>query len=348
MFRRIVSIAAMSVFGASGALACAFHGYNPQITFVERLLGSDHIVLARPSAGAPFRYGDVEVLEGRQDFIDIPFLVDSVARRRLAANPDDRILFARDGAYGPWQRIAYVNDAMKEVVDVVMRELPEWELGADEERFAYFASLLKHPDKEVHAVALRELDMADYGLLRALTLDVDAGRLISRLGLQSEADLRPIRVLLPGLSGDRMDQGFFEDGLAQSSGATSGMLGAFAMAMIEHGGAPAVQKVIDDHLMGRELSPDSREALMQVLAIHGATGDEGMRTTIKASLAKALRQDPSLVGMAARQLGARWDWSQSALISELMRSGAIKSPLDMLVATQYVALAQENEWLVQN
>ena len=348
MFRRIVSIAALSVFGASGALACAFHGYNPQVTFVERLLGSDHIVLARPSAENPFRYEEVEVLEGTEGYIDIPHLVDSAARRRLATNPGDGVLFARDGAYGPWQRIAYVNDAMKEVLQVVMRELPDWEIGADEERFAYFASLLTHPDKEVHAVALRELDMADYGLLRALTLDVDPNRLTARLGLQSEMDLRPIRVLLLGLSGDRVEQSFFEMGLAKSSDYTSGMLGAFAMAMIEHGGAPAVQQVIDDHLMGRELSPDSREALVQVLAIHGSIGDEGLRDTIRTSMAKALRQDPSLVGMAARQLGARWDWSQSALISELMRSGAIKSPLDMLVATQYVALAQENEELVQN
>lgn len=225
MFRRSVSLAAVSALFASQAWACAFHGYNPQITFVERLLGSEHIVLARPSEARPFRYSDIEVLEGTADYVDIPHLVDSIARRRLAANPDDHILFARDGAYGPWQRIAYVNPAMQDVLDVVMAELPEWEMGADEERFAYFASLLNHPDKEVHALALRELDLADYSILRQLVLDVDPQRLISRLGLQSETDLRPIRVLLLGLSGARIDQAFFENGVAKSSDYSGGCLG---------------------------------------------------------------------------------------------------------------------------
>ncbi|SLN27043.1 hypothetical protein TRL7639_00998 [Falsiruegeria litorea R37] len=348
MFRRSVSLAAVSALFASQAWACAFHGYNPQITFVERLLGSEHIVLARPSEARPFRYSDIEVLEGTADYVDIPHLVDSIARRRLAANPDDHILFARDGAYGPWQRIAYVNPAMQDVLDVVMAELPEWEMGADEERFAYFASLLNHPDKEVHALALRELDLADYSILRQLVLDVDPQRLISRLGLQSETDLRPIRVLLLGLSGARIDQAFFENGVAKSSDYSGGMLGALAMAMVEHGGSEAALRLVNDHLLGRDLSQDSREQLVEVLAIHGTVGDEKMRETVQAALGQALRQDPGLVAMAARQLGARWDWSQSELVSELMRSGKIKSPLDMLVATQYVALAQESADLVQN
>ncbi|WP_164658463.1 hypothetical protein [Tropicibacter sp. Alg240-R139] len=348
MLRRTVSLAAVSVLCASQAWACAFHSYNPQITFVERLLGSEHIVLARPSKAQPFRFAEIEVLEGTADYVDIPHLVDSNARRRLAANPEDHILFARDGAYGPWQRVAYVNDAMGDVLDVVMEELPEWEMGADDERFAYFASLLNHPDKEVHALALRELDLADYSLLRELSLEVDPARLTSRLGLRSEADLRPIRVLLLGLSGDRVDQTFFEVGLAKSSDYSGGLLGALAMAMIEHGGSAAALRLVNNHLLERDLSPASRELLIEVLAIHGTVGDEDTRDTISSALGQALRKDPQLVAMAARQLGARWDWSQSALISELMRSGAVKSPLDMLVATQYVALAEENAELVQN
>lgn len=348
MIRRLVSLAALSAFGASQAMACAFHGYNPQITFVERLLGSEHIVLARPSAAEPFGFGDVEVLIGNGDHVDIPHLVDSVSRRRLSSNPEDHVLFARDGAYGPWQRIAYVNDAMEEVLQVVMHELPEWEMGADEERFAYFASLLNHPDKEVHALALRELDMADYSLLRELNLNIDPKRLTSRLGLQSEYDLRPIRILLLGLSGARIEQSFFEQGVARSSDYAGGMLGAFAMAMIEHGGRAAVQKLIDEHLMGRELSSQSREQLIEVLAIHGLVGDEDVRAAIQPALAQVLHQDPQLVAMAARQLGARWDWSQSGLVEEMIRTGKITSMRDVLVATQYVALAKESAELVQN
>ena len=42
---------------ATTALACAFHSYVPDETVVDKMLGSDHIVLARPASC--FRRNDV-------------------------------------------------------------------------------------------------------------------------------------------------------------------------------------------------------------------------------------------------------------------------------------------------
>lgn len=348
MLRHAVSLAAFALLTTSPAVACSFHGYAPQATFVERLLGSDHIVLARPTAQSPFRFEDIDVLEGVSEFVDIPYLVDSTTRRRLAANPADHILFARDGAYGPWQRIAYVDPEMDEVLQTVMGQLPVWEMGGDPERFAYFASLLDHPDKEIHALALRELDMADYGLLRSIPLDVDSQRLMSRLDLRSEADLKPIRVLLLGLSQQQNTAQFFEEGVGENLEFSGGLLGAYATAMIEHGGPEAVARLVEGHLTNRNLPPISRELLTEALAIHSGAGDDGTREAVRVAVTRAVREDPTLAPMVARHFGARYDWSQSQIISELMQSGAFKSPIEILLLTQYVALAADNTGLVQN
>lgn len=341
MYRRIAFLASLAGLAASSAAACAFHGYAPQETFVERLLGSDHIVLARPSRESPFRYSEIEVLEGGADFVDIPHLVDSTTRRKLAARPEDHVLFARDGAYGPWERIAYVNAEMDQVLQTVMENLPAWQMGGDPERFSYFASLLNSPDIQVQTLALKELDLADYGVLRALALNVDAQRLRSRLDLQFEADLKPIRILLLGLSQEQVDTGFFEAGIDRNAPFSGGVLGAYATAMIEHGGPDAAARLVDRYLRAQALPSISRELLTEALAIHSSANDAAMRESIRAALDRAIRDDPSLAPMVARHFGARYDWSQSDAILDLIQSGTVTSPLEILLLTQYVSLAKE-------
>lgn len=348
MIRSALSLAALATLFATPVLPCSFHGYAPQATFVERLLSSDHIVLARPTEQEPFRYADIDVLEGDAEFVEIAQLVDSVTRRKLAANPGDHVLFARDGPYGPWQRVAYVDAAMDQVLNVVMTNLPVWEMGDDFERFSYFASLLNHPDREVHALALREMDLADYGILRSLDLNVEPQRLMSRLNLRFEEDLKPIRVLLLGLGNEPVAPDFFESGVLDNANRSGGLLGAYATAMIEHGGPEAVERLVNRHLKNRSLPPISRELLTEALAIHSSAGEAETRDAIRVAVGLAVTQDPDLATMVARHFGARYDWSQGETISALMRSGAVKSPIDMLLLTQYVSLARENTAPVQN
>ena len=84
---------------AAPSFACAFHGYAPKPTLVDRLLGSEHVVLARQDLESPFRYAAVEALEGSVDTVEIPLLVDTATRNRFAIDDDATVLFARDGAY---------------------------------------------------------------------------------------------------------------------------------------------------------------------------------------------------------------------------------------------------------
>ena len=319
-------------------LACGFHNYAPQPTMVDRLFGSDQIVLARPDPDNPFRYIPVEVIEGVPADIDLPHLVDSTTRRRLALQPNSAVLFARDEADGSWHRLAHLDSTTEPVLRTVFARLAAWEMGPDTDRFRYFASLLNHPDRGVHALALRELDLADYRELRELPLDVDAARLRVQLGDPTEVDLRPIRILLLGLSDADDLQPDFRTGLRRSIELESSELGAYATALIELGGAPVVEEIAAAFLVDRELPLLVREVLIEAMALHNQSGTPELKETISASLGAAVWVDPRLAGAIARQFGSRNDGSQYAVLTAALQEKTLTAPEDIQDVLQYLSI----------
>lgn len=320
---------------------CGFHNYTPQPTLVDRLLGSDDIVLARPSSENPFRYEPVELLEGRIEYVEIPQLVDSTSRRRFALSSEAKMLFARDSTYGPWQQLAFVDAAFEPVLRTVMDRLSSWEMGDDEDRFSYFASILDHPDQRLHTMALRELDLAGYNLLRELSPTVDSVKLRERIDDPREADLKPIRILLLGLSGDENVASWLRDGLRDSVVAGGQYIGAFATALIELNGAEAVRYIAASYLTDLGVPRYSRELLVEALALHGQAEDLATGAAVSEAIESALWIDPGLAGPVARQFGSRGVWSQMAVLSMTLMQNALDSADDRQDVIQYLTLAAE-------
>lgn len=339
---KALTLTAAAAIVATAASPCGFHSYTPQPTMVDRMLGSDHIVLARPASGNPFRFEAVTALEGSLDYVEIPHLVDSATRRKLSLDPTAHVLFSRDDAYGPWIRLAHVDAAMAPVVEGIMARLPEWEIGADADRFGFFGALLGHPDERVHRLALRELDQADYSVLRSLDLDIDVERITGQLNLPSESDLRPIRVLLLGLSGTQDAEEFLKDGVQTYSRSGGGMLGAYATAYIEQAGSTAAENLASGYLADATLPGDSRELIAEALAIQSQSGSEDLRAGIRAAVASTLSDHPQAAPAIARQFGLRYDWSHAGILSDVLRSRALTAPGDVIVVSQYVALAAQD------
>jgi len=335
-----VALAAIlaAILAVGSAQACGFHGYTPQPSLVDRLLASDQVVLARASALNPFRYEAVAVLAGGRGAVDIPDLVDTATRRRLAREPA-AVLFARTGAYSRWQRLAYVDAAFHPILAQILSRLPAWDGGDADDRLTFFAGLLPHPDPAIHRLALKELDKADYGPLRRLELAVPAARVAARLDRVAEADLKPIRVLLLGLTEDPSLVPYFKARVRANAGAGSAVLGAYATALIETEGAQAVGWITHDILTDAAVPLDSKELLVEAMAIHAAAGAPATAAAVAAAMQEALRQDASLAPAVARQFGQRADWSLEVPLSDLLRRRALSSPSDILVVTHYVALA---------
>ncbi|MDJ0824008.1 MAG: hypothetical protein QNJ16_00755 [Rhodobacter sp.] len=322
---------------AQAAAACAFHSYTPDPTLVDILMGSDHVVVARPDPSRPGRYAPVAALVGPSEAVDIPIPVDTETRARLDRNPADSVLFARDGAYGPWVRLAVLDPGYRALVDTVVARQTTWALGGDEDRFQLFAARVNDPNPDIRHLALLELDRADYGVLRGL-------RLPKVTGLQGDLeagdpDLRPIRILLAGLSGDKRLAQVLSAGLDAAARRDVPYLGAYATALIELGGPEAVGYVLDRHLAPAALPIATREKIIEALAIHGQTGPRATRREIRRGVAELLDRSPELAGAVARQFGFRSDWSMSDPLRRAIAAAPPKAIEDIFAVNQYIGIA---------
>ena len=343
MKQKVLCPAAFAAITGSMALGCGFHTYVPQPTIVDRLLTSDHIVLARPDPADPFRFVAVEALEGPLADVELPHLVDSTTRRRFNAEPEARVLFARDGAYGPWERLAYVDEDMQRILDDVLANLPAWGgIGDDRGRYEYFAGLIESNDHRIQRIALRELDQASYQVFRRLPVNPHPETILMRLNNLSEVELVPIRILLLGLSDHPDVADFLRAGVDRSTAAgATARLGAFTTAWVEHSGLEAARILAADYLADRSLPFESREMIIEALAIHSEVREPEVAEAVRFAVASAVRAEPELAPAVARQFGIRNDWSLSAPVEEVLKRNKLSSVSDIILVSQYVALANQ-------
>lgn len=328
---------------ATAASPCGFHNYAPQPSLTDKLLGSNDIILARSTPDAPFKFVALTTLEGAQGDIDIPFLVDTITRKKFELNANATVLFARDDNYGPWQRLAFVDASMSPILTAIMERLPKWEMGDYLDRFEYFATLVGHEDERIHKLALLELDQADYSTLRDLQLEVDPTRLIAQLNSPYESQFKAIRILLLGLSGAEEARQYLEMNLEKSVGNEDQYLGAYSTALIELVGPEAVEEITSRYLADHRVSRLSHESLVEAIALHGQTGEVAMADTIASAIENALWIDPSLAGAVARQFGFRNDWSHYASLRNLQIDGSIFVQADQRDVADYLRFAKHAE-----
>ncbi len=91
--------------GHAGPVRTAY----PEKSAADYLIESPTVVLAREDPQQPFSYTSVEVLKSSGDGIDIELLVDSVTRRRLAANEELVVVLAQDGKFGLWRNLGIAD-----------------------------------------------------------------------------------------------------------------------------------------------------------------------------------------------------------------------------------------------
>ncbi|SFL47060.1 hypothetical protein [Shimia aestuarii] len=339
MIRVLVTVLGATLAASGVALACGFHGYVPEETAVDRLLASDRVVLARPSAENPFRYEAQTILRGSVTTVDIPHLVDSGTRRMLRSNPDHAVLFARDGANGTWQRVAYLDPGFDAVMDAVLARLDEWRLGGDWERYQFFANLLGHPHPAVAQLALGELDRAPYPVLVGLNLTPDADRLLQGINAPENRGSLPIRVLLLGLSDAKAARAFLRRQFQEGRAPRGVVAGAYGVALIESVGLDGVTRVASALQASRD--PVLRESLMEALAMQAEAGEGPLVDEIRARVGVLLANDPDLALIVARHFGRRADWSQIDILDRLMSSGSIDDPETRYEVDQYLRAATE-------
>lgn len=343
MFRTTVLSVISGLMLTTAASPCGFHNYAPQPSLTDRLLESEDIVLARSTPEALFEFAAIKPLEGARGHIEIPFLVDTPTRHIFAADPAASVLFARDDSYGPWRRLALVDDTMAPVLANIMAQLPAWEAGDYLDRFKYFATLVGHEDLRIHKLALLELDQADYATLRRLEIDIDPARLLERINAPDVDGFNTIRILLLGLSAPEDIQQYLESAVDRRISSESKYLGAYATALIEIAGPQAVSDLTRQYLVDPSHSLLTRESLVEAIALHGQNENQAMDAIIAEAIEGALWVSPDLAGPVARQFGVRGDWSHQTPLQYLQDEGLVYIVSDQLDVSDYIKYAGQEK-----
>lgn len=290
----------LALSGGQAARACAFHGYTPDPTLVDVLLTTEQALVARVDPADPSRYQPVEVLAGAQ-VTQVPLRVSDEVRARLKGRPGASVLLARDGIYGPWLALAVLDRDYRRIVGQVLENQVDWLYGDGQARLTYFARRLNHANPDIRRLALREMDRAPYGALRALRRPK-----IRRLGAELEtgdAELMPIRILLAGLSRDRRYTSYLEARLARAVRADVPYLGAYATALIELEGRAAVEPILETFLKDESLPLETRVKLLDGLAVQHKTAPRATRRAIVLAVADLLKSAPEFFEAAPGMFG---------------------------------------------
>ncbi|MBO9464616.1 hypothetical protein J7443_05195 [Tropicibacter sp. R15_0] len=330
---------ALAVVAPQQIHACAFHSYVPDPTLVDFLLASEHVVLARPTAdGQGVRV--VSGLVGPSQAVALPAGLDNETKAFLARSQRAKLLYARDGAYGPWTQLAVLDPGYEKLVKRVIAQRETWLYDGDQGRFQLFAKHLNSNNPDIRRLALLELDRADYGLLRNLRLP--RMTFLQTDKLSSDEDLEPIRVLMTGLSGDASYAGRLQEGLAKGITRDLPYLGAYATALIELKGAQGVDMVVRQMVDAKQYPVTLRERMIEALAIHGQTGDKRVKRAIEAQVPALLQTNPDLAPAVARQFGARADWRYAKDVNRAMQVSRPTTIADVFAANQYIGIAQKS------
>ncbi len=285
--------------------ACAFHGYTPNPTLVDMLLGTEQVALARLAPGDPTRFRVTETLAG-PPVSDPPLTPQSRTRQKLAGDTRTQVLIARDGAYGPWRELAVLDPEYHAVIRQVMHHQPAWQLGDDSTRLAFFARFVNAAAPDLRQLALDEMDRVSYASLKAQRLPAVAG--LRRALQDGSADRQPVLTLLAGLSGDGTLAPLVRNGLDRAVRDGSATLGAYVVALIELEGAPAVRDIAARHLAAPGLAPVTRDRLLQAMAIQYRNAAAPVRRAIAQQIAQLSRTSPEMASAAAAQFGSVSRW----------------------------------------
>ncbi len=330
----------VGTLATTNAVACAFHNYIPDPTPVDQMLASQSIVFARPDPGSGGELRIVRRLAGpalTDPALPVP---DAMTRARLLASPGDALLMVRVAETEPWFRVAYADADYQEVIQRIVPQLPEWSREGDVGRFQFFADLLDHPSAELRRWALLELDRADYSVLRAL----DLSHTVSLAEVAAADDMmRPILILLAGLSGDVDAQRVIVDELAANASRDLPYLGAYVIALLEMQGTDAVGRIETTYLRDTGLPLATREKMLGAFAIISRAGDPETAATVRMTTSAVLDGEPTLAPAVARQFGFQGDWSQADAMARAARVHKFEEIADLFAVNQYVALSLQME-----
>jgi hypothetical protein len=323
---------------SASAQACSFHNYKPEKTLVDWFLTGWTVALARPDPADPFRYKVTRIYRGSAVEEEIPVLVDSSTRRRLAQNPRDGVLFAYTVS-GGWRAVGSVSADHHALLEILLENARDWRAEPyHPDRFSTLASYQDHANPGLRRLALQEIDRVPYAMLKTMDMRVPEAELLRSLRSWADYPYRPINLLLLGLTGSESAGSFINAQIElMRDWDTADSLGAAATALVELDGERGVEKLARLYLADPSQPPAKLESVVEALAIHSSLGPDGLKGTIQQALAGFVARRPGAAAMIARQFSARRDWSVGPYLEAALDAPGELTPSGKLQVAAYVA-----------
>jgi hypothetical protein len=336
---------AFFLIAAGPAHACLVCIPMPERTLADHVVEAAAVALARNDPDDPFRYAVTEYLKGDAAGApgEIPFLVDSTTRGRMAADAGVFAIVSRELPESEWVLHATGGARMVSVVREIAARAEDW-LGhaGTEDRFAYFAELHDSPEPGVRSLALAEISGARYGLIRTLAPRLSRAEVIRVLRDPTMFEWAPIHILLLGLSDDPADRAFVRsafEAAGRSTAATT--LGAWTTAYLEVDGTAALARVRATYIDDPARPEAQMLEIVRALSTFSAVAEPALREEVVEHLGLLATARPGIAAEAAGELSLAGDWSLAPLFEDLLATGAISAPEDEFAVTLHLSFARD-------
>lgn len=324
-----LSVLAGFLAWAAPALACVVCIEQPQETLADRIWAADSVVFARSASDDPFRYTDVTALKGGTDEA-IPFMVNSVERKRMERNADWGGLVLYDGQ--TWSLAAHGGADLAQFITDVLRNETHWrDSPNDPDRLAAFADLQDHKNTALRRTALTELSRVPYADLREVPITLQVDWIVPRLSDGAWFGWKSLFAQMLGLHPDPRAHDIVRQ-RAQSTHGSDRV--AWWVAWIEREGAEAMAS-----LSATVTNAEEVRDLAQALRLH-ATADTDLAPMIASTLKRLATQNPVAAGEAVHGLQALGDFSFVTEARALLEEDRIANPDTAFALRVYLAQAR--------
>lgn len=311
---------------AAGCLVCI---EQPEDTLTDRLWDATTVVLARITEEDPFLYRPVETLSGTIAE-PIAFVVNSVERRRMAADPDRIAVFLHEprgwtiGGHGGAEFAAFVR--------TVLASEQVWsDMAEDPDRIAAFAALHAHPDPVIRRTALTELSRVPYARLRGLEVDLEVDWLAARLQDASWYGWWPILAHLLGLHDNPTAHALVR---ARALDVPAATRAPWLVALVEIEGDGGIERILE-----AVSDEEDARAAVRALVAHADRSHE-LADVLATALRSLASKDPEIAAEALPGLRTLGDMSLAATVAQMLAAGPDLDPATAFVLKSYLATAR--------
>ena len=331
----------------STVAACQLCIGLPARSVADKIIDSDCVLIAGLASDDPFSFAPVEVLKGSAVPARIDLWVDSVTRRRLAANDKLGVGLARDSRSGQWHRLGVLSPEYEAVVRRLATVAADWRSEAGKvRRIEFFVPLFGHDDRQIRELAYLEVGRAPYSVIQQLGRIAPREQYVAMLEDPQYLQWRSLAILLLAQRGDAEDNRYLTKSFRDAARFRSlTNLSARAAAAIEVRGTAEIDWIEQSYLLNPERSGEELEEIVRALSVHGSVESGHLRARIVECYGVVLERWPQFAGRIAADL-MRWEshqWSEELARVLVMRPAL--SVESQRVIRQYLRFAASKKEL---